>query len=87
MTEEFTLCLQQSAELLSLTLTSGQTRLLARYYQLLAEANKHMNLTADASAGVIAAKHVADSLMLGQYLPAGGRVADVGSGAGFPGLI
>lgn len=60
---------------------------LLRYAELLAERNKVMNLTAITEPADIAALHFLDSaalLTLADFR--GRRVADVGTGAGFPGL-
>ena len=67
----------------------SQTQLLqfARYYDLLTETNKVMNLTALTSPQDVAVKHYIDSLLC--YDPAlmkGKTVIDVGTGAGFPGI-
>ena len=58
------------------------------YAALLIEWNERMNLTAITEPGEIAVKHFADSLsLLGcAELKEGAVVADVGSGAGFPGI-
>ena len=59
------------------------------YHDLLIEWNREMNLTALTEPRDVALKHFADSLMLLRYaeLPAGASVIDVGTGAGFPGLV
>ncbi|TWI70753.1 16S rRNA (guanine527-N7)-methyltransferase [Desulfobotulus alkaliphilus] len=49
--------------------------------------NKKINLTAITDPLEVAEKHVLDSLTLTAHLPAGGRVLDMGSGGGFPGLV
>lgn len=58
------------------------------YARLLVEWNEKMNLTAITKPEEIAAKHFLDSLMVLKYQPmkAGDRLADVGTGAGFPGV-
>ncbi len=58
------------------------------YARLLVEWNEKMNLTAIIRPEEIAAKHFLDSLMIMKYqsLKAGDRLADVGTGAGFPGI-
>ncbi len=62
---------------------------LCNYYALLIERNKVMNLTALTEPGDVALKHFADSLMLLKYaeIGEGASVIDVGTGAGFPGLV
>ena len=57
------------------------------YYDLLAERNRVMNLTAISGEDESATKHFLDSAApLLKFPLAGKRVVDVGSGAGFPGL-
>ena len=54
------------------------------YYELLADWNTRMNLTAIIEPEEVAKKHFQDSLAALPYLADGARVADVGTGAGFP---
>ncbi len=56
------------------------------YYELLIDWNTRMNLTAITAPEEVAKKHFADSLAALPYLEPGARVADVGTGAGFPGI-
>ena len=59
-----------------------------RYYELLVEWNKVMNLTAITEKEDVIIKHFADSLLLAKYkkLDESLSVIDVGTGAGFPGI-
>ncbi len=59
------------------------------YNSLLLEWNEKMNLTALTLPHDVALKHFADSLMLPRYcdIPDGASVIDVGTGAGFPGVV
>ncbi len=61
---------------------------LDRFAERLVETNRQFNLTAVTDPAGVTVKHFADSLVLfGLYdFPAGARVLDVGTGAGFPGL-
>ena len=60
---------------------------LERYAQLLLEKNKVMNLTAITEPEQVATLHFLDSLCLLQAVDFAGRTAaDIGTGAGFPGL-
>lgn len=65
------------------------TEQLCGYYDLLIEWNAKMNLTAITSPEDVALKHFADSLMLLRYaeIPLNASVIDVGTGAGFPGIV
>ncbi len=57
------------------------------YYRLLSETNKVMNLTAITEEDEVARLHFLDcAALLAMPEPPRGAVADVGSGAGFPGL-
>ena len=56
------------------------------YYDLLIEWNEKMNLTAITEPAEVVKKHFYDSLAALRYLPDGAKVADVGTGAGFPAI-
>lgn len=58
------------------------------YAEMLVERNKVMNLTAITDSDEIVTKHFVDSLSLLSVvdIQIGGRVIDVGTGAGFPGI-
>lgn len=70
-------------------LSEQQLSQLEAYARLLREWNEKMNLTAIVDDEGIALKHFLDSLALLRRaeIPAGARVADVGTGAGFPGVV
>lgn len=59
------------------------------YAQMLVEKNKVMNLTGITEANEISEKHFLDSLLIFTKcgIDEGARVIDVGTGAGFPGLV
>ncbi|MDY4920461.1 MAG: 16S rRNA (guanine(527)-N(7))-methyltransferase RsmG [Phascolarctobacterium sp.] len=71
-----------------LSFTAEQLEQFTKYYELLVETNKVMNLTAITEPEEVAVKHMIDSLLA--YEPAldakGLTLADVGTGAGFPGV-
>ena len=56
------------------------------YYDLLIDWNTRMNLTAITEPEDVVKKHFLDSLAALPYLKNGARVADVGTGAGFPAI-
>jgi len=56
------------------------------YLNRLVEVNKVMNLTAITDPEEVYEKHFLDSCLISPHLKPGDKVADVGSGAGFPGL-
>lgn len=50
------------------------------------EVNEHLNLTAIIEPEAVILRHYADSLVLAELIPQKAKVADIGSGAGFPAL-
>ena len=69
------------------SLSSEQVAALESHYHLLLRWNRVLNLTAIRDEAEIVERHYAESLFLGAGLPEGRlHIADVGSGAGFPGL-
>jgi 16S rRNA (guanine527-N7)-methyltransferase len=71
----------------NVTLTDAQHAQLARYLDLLFDANARMNLTRITDRAQAELQHVADALTILPHLPAGDfRLADVGSGGGVPGI-
>ena len=80
--------LEQGLEALGITPPEGAVDQLVRYGELLLEQNKVMNLTAITQPDQVAALHFLDSAALaGQADLAGRSLIDVGTGAGFPGLV
>ena len=71
-----------------LELSDEQIQQFSKYYDMLIEWNKVMNLTAITDKEEIIIKHFADSLLLSKYknLHENLNVIDVGTGAGFPGI-
>jgi len=68
-------------------LSAYQIEQLYRHYQLLLKWNQRINLTAITDLAELVDRHYAESLFLGSKLPSVPlRIADVGSGAGFPGI-
>ena len=86
--ELFRASLQEAAAAYGLMLTTEQLAQFTRYYELLIAWNEKMNLTALTAPQEVAVKHMIDSLTAyrPEFFPAGTRVIDVGTGAGFPGL-
>ncbi|MGD1277724.1 MAG: 16S rRNA (guanine(527)-N(7))-methyltransferase RsmG [Tepidisphaeraceae bacterium] len=69
-------------------LDESQHAKLSRYLDLLLAANAKMNLTRITDRAEAQRLHVADSLTLLPFLPAGEhRLVDVGSGGGVPGIV
>lgn len=75
------------AERASLALSDDQHARLARYLDLLLEANETMNLTRITDRAAAEVQHVGDALTILPFLPAAEHVlADVGTGGGVPGI-
>lgn len=72
----------------SVSLTDHQLEQYEKYYHLLVEWNKKMNLTAITERDQVYEKHFYDSLSLSFYVNMGQvlTLADIGSGAGFPAI-
>lgn len=84
----FATYLQQAAATSGYKLSEEQIHQFDIYYQLLIEWNQKMNLTAITEPAEVAVKHMVDSLsaFAEELFFAGASVADVGTGAGFPGV-
>ncbi len=63
------------------------SRRLETYVNLLRHWRKVTNLISEASFAEVWSRHIADSAQLIKYAPTARRWVDVGSGAGFPGII
>ena len=83
--EEFLIELDE----LGISLTEVQEAQLEQYYQLLVQYNEHMNLTGITEHGEVYLKHFYDSLTLIKaiHLEKIQTLCDVGTGAGFPGIV
>jgi 16S rRNA (guanine(527)-N(7))-methyltransferase RsmG len=67
--------------------TSHELRLLEEHYQLLVRWNQVLNLTSIDDLAEVVERHYCESVFLAVHLPSHAlRVADLGSGAGFPGF-
>ena len=95
MTDNFKLKLVDGCEKLGLVLDELKTEKLYRYYELVVEKNKLMNLTAITEEDEFISKHFVDSLsiikapdLIDELVQAKGiKLIDVGTGAGFPGMV
>ncbi len=73
---------------MGVSLSEKQADQLIRYYELLIEWNERMNLTAITEPDDVLTKHFLDSLSLIPYISDRNcSLIDVGTGAGFPGLV
>lgn len=66
--------------------TQTQLNQFYRYYQLLNEYNKVMNLTSITDLEDVAVKHFADCTLNHSYYKQNSTILDIGTGAGFPGI-
>ena len=74
---------------LNINITEFQLKQLERYYELLVEYNKVMNLTGITIKEEVYLKHFYDSLTIAKVIDLSQykTLCDVGTGAGFPGLV
>jgi len=79
--------IKQWAAANGVAISQVQLELLARHKEMVLETNRYMNLTAITDPQDFDIKHIIDSLTLLPYIKSGDTLADVGTGAGFPGLV
>lgn len=72
---------------LGLAVTDDQLRDLERFRKLVLERNAVMNLIGPATEGAFWSRHVLDSAQLLRHAPSAEAWADLGAGAGFPGVV
>lgn len=72
---------------LGIALTGPMLDALDQYAEILVEYNQKVNLTAITDPEGIEDKHFADSLLLANLPETAGKLVDVGTGAGFPGVV
>ena len=58
-----------------------------KYENLLKDWSTKMNLVAPSTLSDIQTRHIKDSAQLAEYLPKDVNIIDLGSGAGFPGVV
>lgn len=78
--------LEKGVKELGVELNAAQIESLDRFAEELKKWNRKINLTAITDDEGIAVKHLVDSLSLLQVVRGGGRMLDIGSGGGFPGI-
>ncbi|MCL1883398.1 MAG: 16S rRNA (guanine(527)-N(7))-methyltransferase RsmG [Defluviitaleaceae bacterium] len=71
----------------AINITESQLSALESFQDRVLAVNKHMNLTAITTCEDFAVKHIIDSLTLLPYIPENANLIDIGTGAGFPGLV
>ena len=83
---EFERELKNKAEKINIRIETEVAEKFFKYMKLLIEWNKKINLTAITEERDIITKHFIDSLEIAKYIKKGDKVADIGTGAGFPGI-
>lgn len=71
---------------INIKLQNQQIEQFYNYMNLLIEWNKKINLTAITEPKDIILKHFVDSLTISKYINQNAKIADIGTGAGFPGI-
>ncbi len=71
---------------IGLEFTDEQFEQFNKFYELLIEKNKVMNLTGITEYDEVVEKHFIDSLAISSFVDLRGKVIDIGTGAGFPGI-
>lgn len=84
--EEFKKKIMEKLSKINIKITDEQVEQLYKYMNLLIEWNEKINLTAIIEPEDIILKHFVDSLTIANEIPENAIVADIGTGAGFPGL-
>ena len=79
--------LAQKCSTWNIALSPAQLDLLDRYAELLVDYNRKVNLTAITTPEGIEDRHFADSLLFAAQPEVTGKLVDVGTGAGFPGVV
>lgn len=81
--------LEQAAAELGVQVNQSQLDMFCDYKELLIEANRYVNLTSITEDAEVAVKHFADSLTCLRVVDLRNvtSIVDVGTGAGFPGLV
>ena len=79
--------IKQLSSINNINFTDEQMCKLYKYMNLLIEWNKNVNLTAITEENEVILKHFIDSAIVNKYLGNYKTLIDVGTGAGFPGLV
>lgn len=84
--EEFKKIMIFYGEKIDIKFTEEQLNQFYEYMNLLLEWNEKINLTAITDPSEVILKHFIDSLTINKYIKENSILADVGTGAGFPGI-
>ena len=69
-----------------INLSKDQEEKFDKYFSMLIETNKMLNLTAITEENEVLIKHFLDSAIPERFIPKNSKIIDIGSGAGFPAL-
>lgn len=86
MRDQFISAIEKNQPAFGLDLSNESVERLADYYEVVQSHNPILHLVGTCSAGEFAIRHILESLTLLEYLPQNERFADVGTGAGLPGI-
>lgn len=89
MRDDLITALNQHQDAFGIRLTGSTISRLANYYEMVAKHNDMLHLVAPSSienAEEFAVRHILESLALLEHLPQNAKFADVGTGAGLPGV-
>ncbi len=84
---DFVDVLKNKASMIGIDLDEKALSKFEKYKELLIEWNQKMNLTAITDEYQIIMKHFIDCLEIVKYIKNGEKIIDVGTGAGFPGIV
>lgn len=84
--EQWIALLLEGAGMMGVSLTPDQAGLMARHAQTLLQWNRKINLTAITEPEAVAVKHFLDAILPLAHIPEDGRLLDIGTGGGFPGI-
>ncbi|MFN6964420.1 MAG: 16S rRNA (guanine(527)-N(7))-methyltransferase RsmG [Pyrinomonadaceae bacterium] len=86
MRERFIDAIRANQAAFGVDLTDEALERLGEFYELVERHNPMLHLVAPCTAEEFATRHVLESLMMNERLPAGSRFADIGTGAGLPAI-
>ena len=79
--------LKEKTKVIGIEITDDMINKFKKYYELLSLWNEKMNLTAITEESEVIKKHFFDCIIPLSILEEKGKLIDVGSGAGFPGIV
>ena len=84
--EKWRTLITQGAAAFGLTVNPPQALQFSRHARMLAQWNRKINLTAITDPVQVAVKHYLDAIAPLNHIPGSGRLLDIGTGGGFPGI-